>query len=299
MTPDEIKQINIREYLEQMNIHPVKNYGYYGMHHCPSREDRNASFKVDYNKNIWYDFGAGEGGTMIDLVMKMNNCSFHEAANRLEKKYADVHISNHADNLFSFHGDNSPTIIQNIIPITHPKLIAWVQERKIGLALANMYCKEIHYQNQSGQFFSIGFPNDKGGYELSSPPSFKSCISPKNITDKKGGRPKLSPAEKLKYRISVRLCTQDYYALKAKAAQAGMSCTEVARLAITGCQICQRLTPEQMDCIRKIAGMGNNLNQIAKRINIEGYTNNRTEYLYLADDIDKALTLLEDGSKDS
>jgi hypothetical protein len=119
------------------------------------------------------------------------------------------------------------------------------------------------------------------------------------MKDKKGGRPKLSPAEKLKYRIAVNLCTQDYYVLKVKASQAGMTCTEVARLAITGCQIRQRLTPEQMDCIRKIAGMGNNLNQIAKRVNIEGYTNNRSEYLFLADNIDNVLTLLEDGSKNS
>jgi hypothetical protein len=116
---------------------------------------------------------------------------------------------------------------------------------------------------------------------------------------KKGGRPELSPAEKLKYRIAVNLCTRDYYALKAKAAQAGITCTEMARMAITGCQIRQRLTPEQMDCIRKLSGMGNNLNQIAKRINIEGYTNNRIEYLYLADKIDNVLTLLEDDGKNS
>jgi hypothetical protein len=117
--------------------------------------------------------------------------------------------------------------------------------------------------------------------------------------NKRGGRPELSPTEKLKYRIAVNLCTRDYYAMKAKAAQAGMTCTEVARLAITGCQIRQRLTPEQMECIRKIAGMDNNLNQIARRINIEGYIDNRTEYLHLADNIDKALILLEDDSKDS
>jgi hypothetical protein len=114
----------------------------------------------------------------------------------------------------------------------------------------------------------------------------------------KGGRPKLSPAEKLKYRVAVNLCTKDFFALKAKAAQAGMSYTETARQAIIGCQIRQRLTPEQMDCIRKLSGMGNNLNQIAKRANAEGYTNARSEYFYLADEIDKTLTLLEDDSKD-
>jgi hypothetical protein len=135
--------------------------------------------------------------------------------------------------------------------------------------------------------------------ELSRWSPFKTCKKMMIMKNKKGGRPKLSPAEKLKYRIAVNLCTKDFYALKAKATQAGMTCTEVARQAIIGCQICQRLTPEQMDCIRKLSGMGNNLNQITRKANAEGYSNARSEYLYLADKIDNVLTLLEDGSKDS
>jgi hypothetical protein len=50
------------------------------------------------------------------------------------------------------------------------------------LNLANLYCKEIHYRNRDKDYFSIGFRNDKDGYELSSPPSFKGCIAPKDIT---------------------------------------------------------------------------------------------------------------------
>ena len=133
--------------------------------------------------------------------------------------------------------------------------------------------------------------------ELSRWSPFKTCRN--MMKNRKGGRPKLSPAEKLKYRIAVNLCTKDFYALKAKATQVGTTCTELARLAITGCQIRQRLTVEQMDCIRKLSGIGNNLNQIAKRANIEGYTNTRTEYFYLADKIDNLLNLMEDDSKNS
>jgi hypothetical protein len=137
---------------------------------------------VEYRKNIWHDFGTNEGGSVIDLVMKMENYSFHEAANRLERGYADVQISSSTDKPFSFHEDSPSIVIQNIVPITHPKLIAWVQERKIDLALASLYCREIHYQNRDRDYFSIGFRNDKGGYELNSPPDFKGCISPKDIT---------------------------------------------------------------------------------------------------------------------
>jgi hypothetical protein len=99
-------------------------------------------------------------------------------------------------NPFSFHGNTVfnetkneiPTTIQNIIPITHPKLIAWVRERKIDLDLVNLYCREIHYRNRGKDYFSVGFWNDKGGYELSSPPNFKSCISPKDITTIRSNR---------------------------------------------------------------------------------------------------------------
>jgi hypothetical protein len=178
-------EISIKQYLANINIHPIKDYGHYGMYHCPFRNDNNASFKVDYNKNVWHDFGINEGGTMIDLAMKMENCSFHEAVSKLEKKCAIDPDS------FSFHGkpvsgevkSDAPVItIQNVIPITHPQLVNWVQERKIDLDLANLYCREVHYRNRDKGYFSIGFRNDTGGYELNSPPNFKGCISPKDIT---------------------------------------------------------------------------------------------------------------------
>jgi hypothetical protein len=118
--------------------------------------------------------------------------------------------------------------------------------------------------------------------------------------NRKGGRPLLSPSQKLKYRIAVKLCTQDFYTLKAKAAQAGITYTELARMAITGCSVLQRLTPEQMDCIRKLSGMGNNLNQIAHKANAQGYSEARSEYLYLADMIDNILKMIKtDDGKNS
>ena len=110
---------------------------------------------------------------------------------------------------------------------------------------------------------------------------------------KKVGRPKLSDAEKLRYRIAVKFCTKDFYELKSKANQAGVSYSEFARLAIIDCEIRERLTPEQMDCIRKLSGMANSLNQIARKANAAGYTNARTEYLYLADKIDNELNKID------
>ena len=42
----------------------------------------------------------------------------------------------------------------------------------------------------------------------------------------KGGRPKKEAADKLKYRLTVKMATSDYYTLKGKARGAGISAGE-------------------------------------------------------------------------
>lgn len=68
-----------------------------------------------------------------------------------------------------------------IKPLENPKLIAFLQSRKIDIQTAKSFCKEIHYQIGGRNYFALGFPNDAGGYELRNP-QFKGCIPPKEIT---------------------------------------------------------------------------------------------------------------------
>jgi hypothetical protein len=156
------------------------------MYFCPFREDQNESFKVDYRKNIWYDFGTNEGGSIIDLVMKLDSCTFHEAATRLENDFSGTGLGSfsfHRSNTLDKKENNAPSItIRDIRSISHPRLIEWINARKIDLSLANLYCREVHYLVRDRMYFSVGFENDKGGYELSSPLNFKGCIPPKEIT---------------------------------------------------------------------------------------------------------------------
>ena len=87
----------------------------------------------------------------------------------------------------------------------------------------------------------------------------------------KGGRPTKGAAEKKKYRITVKLNTQDYYTLKGKAKGAGVTMSEFVRKLLYNGNIIERLTVEQADFIRKLCGMVNNLNQLAHRANAEGF----------------------------
>ncbi len=88
----------------------------------------------------------------------------------------------------------------------------------------------------------------------------------------KGGRPAKGVTEKLKYRITVKMATEDYYLLKSKAKSAGVSASEFIRGCITQGGAKERLSKEHGDLIRKLCGMANNLNQLARKANAEGYT---------------------------
>ena len=87
----------------------------------------------------------------------------------------------------------------------------------------------------------------------------------------KGGRPVKAAAEKLKYRITVKMATGDYYLLESKAKAAGVSASEFIRGCITDGGVKERLSKEHGDLIRKLCGMANNLNQLARKANAEGY----------------------------
>ena len=88
-----------------------------------------------------------------------------------------------------------------------------------------------------------------------------------NKTPNKGGRPTKKLSEKRKYRITVKMATEEYYAMKLKAKNAGVSASEIVRMAIRDCHIRARLTTEEADYIRKLCGIANNLNQLTWRVN--------------------------------
>ena len=182
MTYKEANNISIKDYLNSLGIQPAKEKGSYGMYRSPLREDNTPSFKVDYNANLWCDYGTGEGGTLIDLVMKQHQCNAYGAICRLEQ--GDTAS-------FSFHGKElperdtkrqaaSPIEIRRIQPLQNPALIRYLQERGISPGTASPYVQEMYYRVGGKPYFALAFRNDSGGYELRNP-RFKGSTS-KDIT---------------------------------------------------------------------------------------------------------------------
>lgn len=92
-----IKEIPIGDYLHACGIEPAKRYNGYALYHAPYREDHNASLKVDFRQNLWHDYGTNQGGSIIDLVMRMQGCSAYKAMAHLAERKATPFTS------FSFH----------------------------------------------------------------------------------------------------------------------------------------------------------------------------------------------------
>ena len=149
------------------------------------REERTPSFKVNNRFNAWYDHGTGQGGNIIDLVMKMQQLlSVSEALQFLGGNMPAKQFDS-----FSFQQQKICSEITNIrvAPISNQALISFIHSRKINIDLVKVHCHEIYYSVRDKNYFSIGFQNDSQGYELSNK-YFKGSTSPKDITTYKNGK---------------------------------------------------------------------------------------------------------------
>lgn len=170
------KNISIKQLLAERGILPKQERPGYGMYLSPYRDERTPSFKVDYNMNVWFDHGTDEGGSIIDLVMKLENCNFRDAIEKLENSSFSFHRNESA------HFAQSTMQIDSVVSLQNAKLIDYLQsKRAINIDIAKEYCREVHYSINGKPFFAVGFQSDSGGWELRNE-YFKGSSSPKGIT---------------------------------------------------------------------------------------------------------------------
>lgn len=190
---NDLKNIGIRQFLSQRGIQPKYERNGYGMYLSPLREERTPSFKVDYVQNLWYDFGLGEGGTLLTLVMRLERCDSREAIRRLqngEKRDAGSASLSPGICLCPVVGGASPVVRPATVPalrilsdasLRHPALVGYLSSRGIVPSVAAAFCREVRYEVNGCAFFAVGFRNDAEGWELRSE-RFKGGSSPKHIT---------------------------------------------------------------------------------------------------------------------
>ena len=180
MNIDQIKQIKLQDFLAAMGCKPVKQYGVNLMYLSPFRTEKHASFKVNTENNQWYDFGIGRGGNIIALAELLYNSSDVSYLIHQIERNAPSSVSGSLPTVKPTTPQNSFEHLQ-VLPITHPALIKYLEERCIDVEMARTVCKELHFDTRGKHYFGIGFPNIAGGYEIRNP-FFKGCVAPKDIS---------------------------------------------------------------------------------------------------------------------
>ena len=180
MNINAIKQIKLQDFLAAIGCKPVKQYGVNLMYLSPLRAEKHASFKVNTELNKWYDFGIGRGGNIIALAELFYNSSDVSYLIHQIERNAPSSVSGSLPTVKPITPQNSFEHLQ-VLPITHPALIKYLEERCIDVETARTVCKELHFDTRGKHYFGIGFPNITGGYEIRNP-FFKGCIAPKDIS---------------------------------------------------------------------------------------------------------------------
>lgn len=86
MNCEEGNKLGLVEYLFSLGFAPAKIRGNNYWYLSPLRDEKEASFKIDRNKNVWYDHGAGRGGSVVDFVMQYFNCDVQTALQKLSSQ---------------------------------------------------------------------------------------------------------------------------------------------------------------------------------------------------------------------
>lgn len=102
------------------------------------------------------------------------------------------------------------------------------------------------------------------------------------------GRP-AKAKEKLSTSINLKLTEDDFKRINEKAEKLGMKATQYAREMTLKGSVKSHFTLEELDLMRKLAGMANNLNQIARKANSIGYKAAEKALFELACEIKKLL----------
>lgn len=180
MTINQAKQIRLTDYLQALGYNPVRQSGNKLWYYSPLHTESNPSFKVNTDRNLWYDFGIGRGGSIIDFALvyyRITDISL--ALTMIEQKSPIVEPRP----VSSFRQQPSEPSFKDVEtkPLTHAALINYLRERNIDVEICRQLCREAHYSIGDKRYFAIAFPNNSGGSELRNP-YFKGCMPPKDIT---------------------------------------------------------------------------------------------------------------------
>lgn len=194
LTCDQLRDRDIVSYLSSLGFEPAKvrppEYWYLS----PLRSEKTASFKVNRKLNRWFDHGIGRGGNLIDFALVYHQCSLPELLRSFSSDLS-LHQPSPKNEVVGSAEEREPKVtITRVRALQSLVLIRYLHSRKIPPKVAEQFCREIDYEMGGKNYYSIGFQNDAGGYEMRN--AFcKNSSSPKTVSTIKNGAGKIAVLE--------------------------------------------------------------------------------------------------------
>ena len=120
-----------------------------------------------------------------------------------------------------------------------------------------------------------------------------------NQDRKKGGRPQKSSVNRKSKTIGVCFSEPELYAIRHRAGKASLPLSIYCRDAILSGVIKEPVKKEDLDVLRSLSNMGNNLNQLTKTAKFSGAKRLENEALILLGSIQNIINKLSDDWKNS
>jgi len=195
MNIQEALQVPVSLVLQKMNAQLFKENEKEAWYFSPFRLEKTASFHVELQKNVWYDFGEAEGGDVLNLVclhLKKSK-EDHTVVDALRwlanmTQHQPFKVPELSRNKIKPH---SKLELKHSTKLGNVSLIKYLQSRGVNVKTASTFVKEVLIYNSATntRFFAIGFRNEDRGWELRNP-FFKGCIAPKTISFIRAEKPK-------------------------------------------------------------------------------------------------------------
>ena len=125
------KQIRIADFLYSLGHSPVKQQGINLWYKSPLREETEPSFKINTERNQWYDFAIGKGGNIIALAQELYYSDYVPyLLQKIEEQTPHIRPVSFSFGKQSFSEPSFQEL--DIVQLTSPALLAYLQERGIN-----------------------------------------------------------------------------------------------------------------------------------------------------------------------
>ena len=139
----------------------LENRGGRYMGLCPFHQEKTPSFSVNQERKLYYCFGCGKGGSIVNFVMEMEKTTFPQTIELLARRFG-VNI-NHDNSQTAKEKDNRFGELNEIYRMVSRTFHSILIEKIVGAA-ALQYLKERGIKRETVDQFQLGFAPE--GYWL-------------------------------------------------------------------------------------------------------------------------------------